>query len=160
MMSHFNLKSLMFYGGAIGSVITLFTLTTAYGEANLKPAPKIAGRYRLNAQTLPGCLKAETLVLTVQQSGVYLNAMLAEPQATPASPAKLKPSLHGFWRSQQLTLAGLPKALKTCPPTATEVQIQGTIAQKILQGTIALGTAAPTNFTAELLAEPTEAAGH
>jgi hypothetical protein len=160
MMHHFSLKSLTFYGVAIGSVVTLFSLTTAYGEANLRPSTKIAGRYRLHAQTLPGCLKTEALVLTVQQSGIYLNATLAEPGATPAPSAKLKPSLHGFWRSQQLTLAGRPTALKACQPTATEVQIQGTIAQKLLKGTIGLGTAAPADFTAERLAESAHGSGH
>ena len=159
-MQNFGFKSLLFYVGSIGFVIVLFSVATAYGEANLKPAPKIAGRYRLNAQTLPGCLKTEVLVLTVQQSGVYLNASLAEPESTPIVSVKPKLSLHGFWRSQQLTLAGLPKALKACQSIATEVQIQGTIGQKIMKGTIGLGTASPADFRAERLAEPAEAAGH
>ncbi len=159
-IEHFTLKSLLFYGGAIGFVVILFSFVTTYGEANLKPAPKIAGRYRLNARALPGCLKTEALLLTVQQSGIYLNAVLAEPESTSAPAAKMKPSLHGFWQSQQLTLVGPPTALKACQPTATEVQIQGTIDQKLLKGTIGLGTAAPANLTAERLAEPADTTGH
>jgi hypothetical protein len=44
-MSHFNVKSLIFYGTAICSVVTLFTIVTAYGEANLKASRPIDGDY-------------------------------------------------------------------------------------------------------------------
>lgn len=55
-MSHFNLKSLAFYGVAIGSVLVLFKTVTAYGESNLKAPDKIGGIYRLEAQNLPECI--------------------------------------------------------------------------------------------------------
>ncbi|NJM66733.1 MAG: hypothetical protein HC851_14260 [Acaryochloris sp. RU_4_1] len=46
-MSHFNKKSLIFYAGAIGSVVSLFSVVTAYGEAKLKPPKSITGSYQL-----------------------------------------------------------------------------------------------------------------
>jgi hypothetical protein len=49
---------------------------TAYGETNLKAAPAIAGDYRFDAQNWPECLKSDSLVLTIEQSGVYLSGNL------------------------------------------------------------------------------------
>ena len=63
-----NFKSLAFYAGSIGFVVALFSFATAYGEANLKAPNKLEGRYRIAAQSLPGCLKADALILTIQQS--------------------------------------------------------------------------------------------
>jgi hypothetical protein len=41
-MSHFNAKTLSFYGIAIGSVLLLFKTVSAYGETKLKaPLMKI-----------------------------------------------------------------------------------------------------------------------
>jgi hypothetical protein len=161
-MKLFSLKSLLFYVGSLAFVIGLFSLTTAYGEANLKPPTKIAGRYRLSAQTWPGCLRTEALILTLQQSGVYVHAALSQPEPSDAAPAKIKPVLEGFWRSQQLTLSGAatsPPACATAKPQ-TVVQIQGTIAQNQLNGTISLNGAMPTPFTAERLAVTPASEGH
>ncbi|QFS47250.1 hypothetical protein GXM_04740 [Nostoc sphaeroides CCNUC1] len=53
-MNHFNLKSLIFYGVAISSVLVLFKTVTVYGENNLKAPPAINGRYRLTlSENLP-----------------------------------------------------------------------------------------------------------
>ena len=82
MMSHFNLKSLAFYGIAISSVVVLFKVVTAYGETNLKAPPPIGGPYRISAQNLPGCLKADTLVLNIKQSGIYLFGSLLPAKTT------------------------------------------------------------------------------
>ena len=76
MRSHFNFKSLTFYGVAIGFVLILFNLVTRYGEANLKAPARIDGRYRLSIAQLPDCLKSADPVLTIQQSGIYLNGFL------------------------------------------------------------------------------------
>lgn len=158
-MSHFSWQSLSFYGIAISSVVGLFSFTTAYGEANLKAPTRIDGRYRLSAQNLPGCLKGEALILDLQQSGVYVHGVLIEaaPQAKSTTSAKIKPSLGGFWRAEQLTVSGVPKALKACQTISdkTEVQIQGTIVKQTLKGTIGWGTEKPTPFIADREAEPT-----
>jgi hypothetical protein len=68
-MNHLSLKSLAFYGVAIGSVALLFKVVSAYGETNLKAAPAIGGSYRFDAKSLPECLKSDSLVLTIEQSG-------------------------------------------------------------------------------------------
>ena len=40
-MNHLSLKSLAFYGIAIGSVALLFKVVSAYGETNLKAARQL-----------------------------------------------------------------------------------------------------------------------
>lgn len=57
---------------AISSVVVLFKVVTAYGETNLKAPPAIGGPYRISTQNLPGCLKANRLVLNIKQSSIYL----------------------------------------------------------------------------------------
>jgi hypothetical protein len=77
-MHHFNLKSLAFYGVAIGSVLLLFKVITVYGENNLKAPRALSVKYRLVlSESLPDCAKSDALMLHLQQSGVYLNASLA-----------------------------------------------------------------------------------
>jgi len=68
-MSHFNFKSLTFYGIAITSVLALFKVVTAYGESNLNASTSINGRYRLS-YTQPNCRQANALLLTIEQSGI------------------------------------------------------------------------------------------
>lgn len=117
MSSHFNFKSLAFYGVAIGLVLLLFKAVTAYGEANLKAPAPIGGRYRLTlAQNLPNCLKSNTLVLTIQQSGIYLNGFLlpAETTAEQARASEKNPSLTGQLSNQQLSLAGTVPSSTFC----------------------------------------------
>ncbi|BAZ32521.1 hypothetical protein NIES4074_50270 [Cylindrospermum sp. NIES-4074] len=104
-MNHFNLKSLTFYGVAIGSVLILFKTVTAYGESQLKPSPTINSRYRLTlAKNLPNCEQANTLMLNIQQSGIYVNASLL-PANTNAETEKPL-SLTGLLKDQQLQLSG------------------------------------------------------
>lgn len=117
MMGHFNFKSLAFYGVAIGSVLLLFEVVTAYGEANLKASAPIDGRYRLTlAQNLPSCLKSDALVLTIQQSGIYLNGSLLPAQTNAQMPtsAQNKPSLTGQTGNQQLSLSGTVPSSTFC----------------------------------------------
>lgn len=147
----FNLKSLAFYGGAIGSVVVLFSLATAYGEANLKAPTKLDGRYRIAAQTLPGCLKTEALILTIEQSGIYLSGSLLNANETDKTltASKKQSSLTGMFDREQLTLSGVPSHLDGCLKTAQipEVLIQGAVTEGAITGKIRLGSSsASVNF--------------
>jgi hypothetical protein len=141
-MSHFNLKSLAFYGIAISSVVVLFKVVTAYGETNLKAPLLMDGSYRLSAKDLPGCLKSDGLVLNIKQSGTYLFGTLlpANANAKTVTSAAQKPSLSGRLKNQQLNLAGSLPHLKSCNSSqaSSRVKIQGTIEKNILTGQISL----------------------
>ncbi|OUL21182.1 hypothetical protein BV372_32020 [Nostoc sp. T09] len=108
-MNHFNLKSLAFYGIAIGSVLLLFKTVSAYGETNLKAPPAINNRYRLTlADDIPNCEKPDALILNLQQSGIYFNASFL-PANTDAEIATSNPkndSLSGILRNKELSLSG------------------------------------------------------
>ncbi|HEY9642975.1 MAG TPA: hypothetical protein V6C57_20975 [Coleofasciculaceae cyanobacterium] len=125
-MSHFNLKSLAFYGAAIGAVVILFSFTTRYGEAHIKAPADITGRYPISNQTLPGCLNAKPLVLDIRQSGVYLAAALVEAKADKRviKAVEQRPPLSGEWDSQQFSLTGSLTHIQACQET---VAIAGTI---------------------------------
>jgi hypothetical protein len=156
-MNFFSAKSLAFYGSTIAFVITLFSLSTSYGETNLKAPTKIAGRYRLKAENLPGCLKAETLILTIDQSGIYLNgSLISETDDAQTAAAKKQPSLMGVWQ-QQLELSGALSHLDKCQsivPTPV-VKIQGTVNQATLKGVIQLASLSPSvEFVAQREDEP------
>lgn len=139
MKSHFNLKSLAFYGVAIGSVLLLFKAVTAYGESNLKAPIAIDGRYRLSfAPNVPNCLKSNDLVLIIEQSGIYLNGSLlpVAPNTQTAVPADGKPSLTGLLSNQQLDLSGTVPSSALC--SSNTVKIQSRVEEKNLEGKIAL----------------------
>ncbi len=130
-MSHFNFKSLAFYGIAIASVVILFQVVTSYGEKNLHAPVAIDGRYPLSfAQEEPACLKSSPLVLAIQQSGTYLNASLLPTNTNggkPVSAAQKKPSLAGQLTNQQVSIAGVTKT-KICGGVSPEqVKIQGQV---------------------------------
>lgn len=160
-MRHFNWKSLAFYGGAIAVVIVLFKAVTAYGNANLKAPLAIGGDYRLDAQTLPGCLKSDALLLHIQQSGIYLNGSLrsADGNTQLATAAQEKPSLTGQMNVDQLNLVGSVPFVRSCKNVAQQsdasphplsVKIQGVVNGETLTGQIALSSV-PTaaEFTAQ-----------
>ncbi|MBW4574760.1 MAG: hypothetical protein KME08_05690 [Aphanothece sp. CMT-3BRIN-NPC111] len=160
MMSHFSPKSLAFYGVAIGSVVVLFNVVSAYGESKLKAPPAIDGDYRISAQNLPGCLKADELILTVQQSGQYLSGYLlpADKGDQKHTTAEEKPSLSGLWQNQQLNLSGSVPHLKSCNNSAAQteasgspsVNIEGRVQEKNLEGNIALSSVpGEVKFTAQ-----------
>jgi len=162
MMNHLSLKSLAFYGIAIGSVALLFKVVTAYGESNLKAAPAIAGNYRFDPKSLPECLKSDSLVLTIEQSGVYLSGNLrsGSSQAEREKIAEEPPSLHGKWETQGLSLSGAVPNLTGCSDsTATgqnsSVKMRGIVEQESFKGKISLtDKAAATDFTAQKEATP------
>lgn len=148
-MSHFNLKSLAFYGAAIGSVVTLFSVVSAYGNANLKAPPAVDGHYRLNAEKLPGCLQAEELELIIQQSGEYLNAALLPESSIDKKAIPRKLLLAGKLQNQQLSLSGPIPQLTSCGKNSL-VQITGKMQGKNLAGTITLNSLPnPTQFIAQ-----------
>ncbi|MBW4693040.1 MAG: hypothetical protein KME27_14900 [Lyngbya sp. HA4199-MV5] len=167
MGNHFTLKSLSFYGGAITFVVVLFSIVTAYGEASLKAAQKIDGRYLIPAQDLPGCLKSEQLILLVQQSGIYLTGALfaADTAETLEKRAAERPSLSGNWENQQLTLHGDASYLPKCQGEISiqgKINNQGTIAEQSLNGKLSL-SAAPGDipFSAKQeAAKPKQSQGH
>ncbi|MCC3408522.1 MAG: hypothetical protein JGK17_23645 [Microcoleus sp. PH2017_10_PVI_O_A] len=169
-MNHLSLKSLAFYGIAIGSVSLLFKVVTAYGETNLKAAPPIAGSYRFDAKSLPECLKSDTLVLTIEQSGVYLSGNLrsGNSEADRANTAEEKPSLVGKWENQGLSLSGAVPNLTGCSNSRaigqnSYVKLRGIVEKDTLKGKISLtDRAAATNFTAqrEMAAKPQQKQPH
>ncbi|MEG5190191.1 hypothetical protein [Microcoleus sp. ARI1-A4] len=162
MMNHLRLKSLAFYGITIGLVALLFKVVSAYGETNLKAAPAIAGNYRFDAKSLPECLKSDSLVLTIEQSGVYLSGNLrsGSSEADREKIAEEPPSLHGKWETQGLSLSGAVPNLTGCSDsTATgqnsSVKMRGIVEGESLKGKISLtDKAVATDFTAQKEAPP------
>ena len=181
MKGHFNYKSLAFYAVAIGTVVILFSVVTAYGESRLKAPANIEGRYKIPAESLPGCLQAEPLVLTVQQSGEYLHgSLLPEPKEgqKAAKASEKKASLNGIWENQKLVLSGPVKHLKSCNlqdaqagtsgraegDRVPEVNIEGAIEEKTLKGQITItpssGQPESSQFSVQRAAPVPKAEGH
>ncbi|ARV62353.1 hypothetical protein BZZ01_30325 [Nostocales cyanobacterium HT-58-2] len=127
-MNHLNLRSLTFYGVAISSVLLLFKVVTAYGETNLKAPPAVNSQYRLVFdENLPICEKSDVLLLSVQQSGVYLNGFLL-PVNSDTKASKLSEtmsSLTGRLQHRQLSLSGkVPRdILCNIPGSQTQANI-------------------------------------
>jgi len=161
-MNHLSLKSLAFYGVAIGSVLLLFKVVTAYGETNLNAPPAIAGNYRFDPKNLPECLKSDALVLTIEQSGVYLSGNLrsGSSEADREKIAQETPSLHGKWETQGLSLSGAVPNLAGCSDsTATgqnsSVKMRGIVEGESLKGKFSLtDKTGATDFTAQKEAAP------
>ncbi|MBE9227283.1 hypothetical protein IQ264_17800 [Phormidium sp. LEGE 05292] len=152
-MSHLSVKSLAFYGSAIALVVLLFKAVTTYGTT-MKAPPPIDGRYRITTQNLPGCLNSEKLLLTIQQSGVYLNGSLISVKTAEelAKTVEEKPSLTGKWNAQNQTqplyLTGSLNEIKECQNQL--VSIRGVVNGKTLKGQIKLETIPQiVGFTAE-----------
>ena len=144
MSSHFNVKSLTFYAVAIGSVVTLFSIVSAYGEKNLKAPPAISGLYPIAADALPECLGSQPLVRHVQQSGSYVNAALKPDTGAESASASSeeKHPLSGRFTNQQVSLAGPVTNLPNCQSanSATSAIIRGQFANKTLTGEIQLSS--------------------
>lgn len=146
---HFNLRSLAFYATAIGSVVILFTVTTAYGEKNLQAPRLIDGKYSLKMDVPSECLQAKPLQLFLQQSGVFLTGSLLSTDASEQAVriARERPSLSGQWRNDQLTLTG--QLGRTWDCTAT-IKIDGKLSQETLTGTLSLNSiASPIPFSGD-----------
>jgi hypothetical protein len=141
MQSLFSAKWISFYGATIAIVVGLFSAATNYGETALKAPTKIAGRYRINAKEFPGCLKAEILVLSLDQSGIYLSGSLldSEESIRTQTAAKKKPSLTGLWERGNLALSGVPKHLESCTQEKAMIEIHGTVVKNLLEGELKVG---------------------
>ncbi|MEG4074611.1 hypothetical protein QUA30_18245 [Microcoleus sp. Pol14C2] len=155
-MNQFNVKKITFYGVSIAFVAVLFKIVSAYGEANLKAPPAIAGNYRFDAQSLPECLKSDVLVLTIEQSGVYLSGNLRSgSREGREKTAEERPSLFGKWETQGLNLSGAVANLAGCSDsTATgqnsSVKMRAIVEQDSLKGKISLtDKAAASDFMAQ-----------
>ncbi|MBD1844670.1 hypothetical protein H6F89_14960 [Cyanobacteria bacterium FACHB-63] len=124
MKNLFNAKWFMFYGGTIAFVIALFSLTTRYGETKLKAPLRISGQYKVTATNLPGCLKSKTLILSIEQSGIYLNGSLLEFSAPTQEQtvSKKKPSLTGVFQQPNLELSGTTTQIAGCEQSTISIQ--------------------------------------
>lgn len=118
MKSHLKFQSLAFYGVAISSVLLLFKVVTAYGEANVKAPAPVEGRYPLLSLqgSISKCSSAPNLVLNIQQSGVYLNGSLlaAQTNSQDTLTAAEKPALTGRFKQGQLLLSGQVPSSTLC----------------------------------------------
>ena len=174
-------KHLLFYVGVIGIVLVLFQGVTAYGEANLKAPPNLNGRY-LSTSPPPGCPEGDRLVLTLQQSGIYVNGFMTLESVKDSQNAQSgdatseeKPSLTGLWKPEQLSLSGQTNALKTCAVgslpgvTGAAIALQGQVTNTTFTGQLSYesqarngqaGNLEPWQFTAERQAPVKAKAGH
>ena len=141
-------KFLIFYGVTICSVVGLFQVVTAYGETNIKAPPPIEGMYKISATSLAQCLNTDTLILEIQQSGVYLNGLLL-PESKDVPPeiaGNEKPSLLGNFENLKVNLSGNIAQLKPC--NVSQVRIDAIWQDNNLKGTLYLNSLNQTiNFT-------------
>ncbi|MGI0490022.1 hypothetical protein ACN4EK_31825 [Pantanalinema rosaneae CENA516] len=161
MSHHLNRRSLTFYSCAVGIVIGLFSVISAYGEANLHAPTYVGGRYPITAPTLPECWQNQSLVLFVQQSGVFLTGSLIALDASEKGTRSVAehPSLTGRWNNQTLTLRGTA----TLPNCSLPLRIQGKFEGKTLQGVVQLNSTSgefPFTATRDVPQEPQSEGGH
>lgn len=153
MKSLFNAKWLTFYGATIVFVVALFSFITSYGEANLKAPSKIAGRYKITAKNLPGCLQGKDLILAIEQSGIYVNgALLASDHSIQeATTARKQSSLLGEFTPPNLALSGTLSQIPECGDA--RLSIKSTIAENTLKGNLSVNNNA-ADFIAQHVAQP------
>jgi hypothetical protein len=122
-MSHFNVKTLSFYGIAIGSVLLLFKTVSAYGETKLKAPPNINGSYQLiQAENLPACFQDRQLTLNVEQSGIYLFGNLSLKNTSEQQKIEEIP-LSGNFKEHQIVMSGKSKVINC--DSVVQLTIQG-----------------------------------
>jgi hypothetical protein len=131
-MKSSQLKYLTFYGGTIAFVLGLFTVVTTYGENHLQATQGIEGNYLLALPISAACGGGTPVMLTLQQSGVYVAAALVNPALPRNQTAFKSMTLSGQWRNQQLSLTGKVPVGVLCASakdkTAIAVIIEGAIA--------------------------------
>lgn len=153
-MPHCNQRSLIFYGVAIGSVVILFRLVTWYGTTHLRAPASIYGDYGLTLSPSPPCLQADSLVLTIQQSGTYLNGRLEglDPDRSTKRQEDLTFPLKGQWRPPVVTLQGQLSGVDICGQDPPGIEISGIFTGDVLVGQIrSPGLAGQFSFQARLL---------
>ena len=123
MLKNPNVRHILFYIVATASVVTLFNLVTAYALANLKAPLRISGVYEIEAKSFSPCLKEDSVLLKIQQSGLYLNALIV-----PISQEKRLSSdetfpLIGHFDAANMTIKGNLSELKGCPSADAQGQV-------------------------------------
>ncbi len=140
-LNHFTPKSLTVYGIAISSVVILFKIVSIYGETHLKSAPNLKGLYpiTITQNYLPACLSEDELVLSIQQSGIYLSGNLLANNENLKSLIDEKTFLQGLWKNNRVNLSGsLPYFHDKCGDI--NLEIIATFDQKQLTGEISLNS--------------------
>lgn len=151
-MSHFDRKSLIFYGVAISSVVTLFSAVSRYGMAHLQAPLAIGGNYQLQIQPSASCPEPPPLQLQIQQSGIFVNGALlaADPETKPAA-GNAPLTLDGRWRSPQLDLVGELPGITVCGQSG-QVAIASTHDGDAFSGELAFsGLPDPLVFYSQLI---------
>jgi hypothetical protein len=149
----------LFYIGTIGLAIGLFQSVTKYGEAALKPQPKITGIYRLKTPTMPNCLRDS--LLEIEQSGRFINAMIlpATELVRPAPPtagkvahvgspqSRLQGTFGGTFASENkaesIVMTGHDRQVGTC--FVTTIGVSAKIQNGMISGTLKLNQENPTS---------------
>jgi hypothetical protein len=155
-VSHINPKLVIFYGSAVTLVVVLFHGVTRYGEAQLQAAPNINGRY-LSAQAMPGCPENSRVMMSVLQSGVFLNGAIEVVESAQAA-SKATP-LSGEWRQRRLSLNGEQSLCNKAGQVAIEGTVTGAGEKAVFTGTVAIGGQI-WQLTGQRLAEPKQETGH
>jgi hypothetical protein len=155
-MSHVGSKLVIFYGSAVTLVVVLFHGVTRYGEAQLQAASNINGRY-LSAQAMPGCPTNSRLMLSLLQSGVYLNGAIEVVES--AQERSEATPLSGEWRQQRLSLNGEQSLCNQTGRVAIEGTVKGVGEKAVFTGTVAIGGQL-WQVTGQRLAEPKQEVGH
>jgi hypothetical protein len=131
-MNFLQIKSLAFYGGTLAFVVGLFSVVTAYGEVNLKTAQSIEGDYLLKLPLIEGCKGEEPVMLSIQQSGIYVAAALVNPDLNSNKMVSKPMTLSGQWQNRQINLSGKVPANVLCAGavanTTVAVKLEGAIA--------------------------------
>ncbi|MBD0314643.1 MAG: hypothetical protein ICV86_17895, partial [Microcoleus sp. T3-bin5] len=107
-------------------------------------------------------LKSDSLVLTIEQSGVYLRGNLRSGTSDGDGEkiAEEKPSLLGKWETQGLSLSGAVPNLTGCSDSTargqnSSVKMRGIVEGESLKGKISLtDKAGATDFMAQKEAPP------
>jgi hypothetical protein len=157
-LSHFDRKSLIFYGVAISSVVTLFSVVSRYGTARLKAPIAIEGNYQLQVEPSEQCSEPPALELRLQQSGIFVNGVLtaAGPESDKAGGEPF--SLDGSWRSPELDLAGRSPAMTVCGQSVEQVAIAGTHEGESFSGQLTFaGLSASLTFESQFIPTQTSA---
>mgnify|MGYP001279858708 CR=1 FL=1 len=171
MISVIQPSLLAFYGGTVVAVIGLFSVTTRFGATRLNAPPRIDGRYPITTTHLPGCLGEQTVVLQINQSGIFVNGALLPTQAQEGTlqAAAKRPPLTGEFDHQTVWLSGTMPQIPGCQTpnnrsllgatnlTDEAITIEAKVQGTRLTGTLQLRQASTrTSFTAQRAA-PVEA---
>jgi hypothetical protein len=130
-------QNISFYTAAIGGVLLLFKVVTTYGENNIKAPSSIEGKYQIQADNLPECLKkSHQSILDLQQSGIYVFASWQnEVKKSQEKAIKTKPHLAGkIHNNQELNLSGVIPKIADCDNF--NVKIESKIIKDELTGKI------------------------